>query len=198
MPVRPVRTPGPAGWLAAGLTVLRAYHLAGRPKAKLPGWGSFEGWSGLVRQAVVFAGQPDPADTRAELRDTADTDGLALRRLIEGIDKLDLSRKGLTAAEIVKAVGQEAEPSDWRSALLEAVDSLCDGKPDSKKLGYKLRHFHKRRVNQRFLDVRMVGGSRRWFACGSKVEAEIPDSVSMKSIPGTQSISGRQAKISFQ
>lgn len=148
--------------LAAGLTVLRAYHLAGRPRAKLTPWGSFEGWSDLVRQAVVFAGQPDPADTRAALRENADTDAIALRGLIEGIDRLDLARKGLTAAEIVKAVHQEAEPSDWRAALLEAVDALCEGKPDSKKLGYKLRHFHKRNVAGRFLDFKMYHGARRW------------------------------------
>ncbi|MEZ6073962.1 MAG: hypothetical protein R3C10_27700 [Pirellulales bacterium] len=46
--------------LAAALTVLAAYCRAGRPDQGLKTWGSFEGWSQLVRQALVWAGQPDP------------------------------------------------------------------------------------------------------------------------------------------
>jgi hypothetical protein len=38
--------------LAAALTILRGYCAAGRPDLGLPAWGSFEGWSRLVRSAV--------------------------------------------------------------------------------------------------------------------------------------------------
>jgi hypothetical protein len=50
--------------LAAALTILRAYCVAGRPDQSLPAWGSFEGWTGLVRSAVVWVGMPDPGETR--------------------------------------------------------------------------------------------------------------------------------------
>ena len=57
--------------LSAALAVLHGWVAAGRPEHGLPAWGSYEGWSGLVREAVVFAGLPDPADARAGLQ-TAD------------------------------------------------------------------------------------------------------------------------------
>src|SRR5262249_29720320 len=55
--------------LAAALTILRAYCVAGRPDQNLTAWGSFDGWSRLVRSAVVWAGLPDPAQTRMQLQD---------------------------------------------------------------------------------------------------------------------------------
>ncbi len=49
-----------ADYLSAALTILRAYHVAGRPVQKLPSWGSFTTWSALVRGALVWAGCADP------------------------------------------------------------------------------------------------------------------------------------------
>jgi hypothetical protein len=46
--------------LSAALTILRAYHCAGRPALELPSWGSFTAWSALVRRAIVWAGAADP------------------------------------------------------------------------------------------------------------------------------------------
>lgn len=46
--------------LSAALTILRAWHCAGRPVADLPSWGSFESWSAIIRQALVWVGLPDP------------------------------------------------------------------------------------------------------------------------------------------
>jgi hypothetical protein len=46
--------------LSAALTILRAYHVAGRPDQNLPAWGSFTAWSALVRGALVWAGCDDP------------------------------------------------------------------------------------------------------------------------------------------
>lgn len=51
--------------LTAALTILRAYHCAGRPDQNLPTWGSFEAWSDLVRSAIVWAGASDPFETQA-------------------------------------------------------------------------------------------------------------------------------------
>jgi hypothetical protein len=50
--------------LSAALTILRAFHLAERPSQGLPTWGSFETWSDLVRNAIVWAGAPDPFITQ--------------------------------------------------------------------------------------------------------------------------------------
>lgn len=46
--------------LGAALTILRAFHVAGRPTQGLTPWNSFPVWSSLVREAVVWAGCEDP------------------------------------------------------------------------------------------------------------------------------------------
>jgi hypothetical protein len=53
-----------ADLLARALTIMRAYHLAGRPSQNLSAWGSFVAWSELVRGALVWAGLPDPFQTQ--------------------------------------------------------------------------------------------------------------------------------------
>ena len=50
--------------LTAALTILRAYHVAGRPDQNLPAWGSFDAWSGIVRAALVWCGLSDPHKTQ--------------------------------------------------------------------------------------------------------------------------------------
>ncbi|HWB77391.1 MAG TPA: hypothetical protein VG755_20630 [Nannocystaceae bacterium] len=60
--------------LGAALTILRAYVVAGRPKQRLPPWGSFERWSDLIRGALKWLGLPDPAAARDGLRARADRD----------------------------------------------------------------------------------------------------------------------------
>ncbi|HEX4609259.1 MAG TPA: hypothetical protein VH092_13740 [Urbifossiella sp.] len=75
--------------LSAALTILRGWMAAGRPTHKLPAWGSFEGWSGVVREAVVFAGLSDPGETRQALQSTADRDACAMADILAGLEQLD-------------------------------------------------------------------------------------------------------------
>jgi hypothetical protein len=64
-----------ADLLGHALTILRAYHLAGRPDQRLPAWGSFTTWSALVRGALVWAGCADPFLTQQRAnRDTGEPD----------------------------------------------------------------------------------------------------------------------------
>ncbi|MGE0361460.1 MAG: hypothetical protein AB7H93_12165 [Vicinamibacterales bacterium] len=53
--------------VVAGLTVLRAYAIAGHPERLTP-MGSFNDW-GWIRGALVWTGCADPADTRAAILD---------------------------------------------------------------------------------------------------------------------------------
>ena len=54
--------------VAAGLTILRAFVVAGRPGLdRLKPFGSFEAWSNLVRGALVWLGEPDPCITRKHI-----------------------------------------------------------------------------------------------------------------------------------
>ena len=63
--------------VAAALTVLRAYHVAGRPD-KPPPLQNFVPWSDTLRGAIIWLGQGDPVNTQARLRN-ADPARLALR-----------------------------------------------------------------------------------------------------------------------
>lgn len=54
-------------YVTAGLTVLRAYHIAGRPQQRAP-LGSFTDWSRWVRDALIWLGEADPCDTMEGIR----------------------------------------------------------------------------------------------------------------------------------
>jgi hypothetical protein len=156
--------------LGAALTILRAYHLAGRPDHELKPWGSFESWSRLVRNAVVWCGLPDPGVTRQAVQEQADETGRGLRQLLAALELMDQDRHGLTAAEIVgRAYGDDArDPPDVREMLVAAVEALVS-KPDGRKLGYRLRHLRKRVVDGRFLDLAgQDGGVNRWVVRTSR------------------------------
>jgi hypothetical protein len=49
-------------YIAAALTICRAYFVAGRPN-KAPSLASFESWSDLVRSALMWLGEADPVQT---------------------------------------------------------------------------------------------------------------------------------------
>ena len=86
--------------LPAALTLLRAYAAAAFPSQRLPGWGSYEGWSDLVRSTVVWLGLPDPAQTRAAPGASADGEKGALLDLIHDL------------AELLAAIGSAATSNE--------------------------------------------------------------------------------------
>jgi hypothetical protein len=138
--------------LSATLTILRGWVVAGRPMHNLTPWGSFEGWSRVVRESLVFAGLHDPGATRLELQSTSDRDALAMSALIDALSRMDPDGRGLTTGEIIDAIRKPADPPpEWLPELRAAVEELC-GKLDSRALGYKLRHFKRRNFNGRMID----------------------------------------------
>ena len=56
-----------AKYVGAALTILRAFHVAGRPGAPSP-LGSFEAWSDLVCGALLWLGCANPIESMDELR----------------------------------------------------------------------------------------------------------------------------------
>jgi hypothetical protein len=158
--------------VSAALTILSGWNAAGRPTHGLPAWGSFEGWSGVVREAVVFAGLRDPGETRTALQTTADLDACAMEVLLVALEKMDTQRRGVTTAEIVDLVkpapplrqGQlpASAPPDWHGELRTAIEELC-GKLCGRTLGYRFRHFLHRNFGGRMLDKAAADhGSNRW------------------------------------
>ncbi len=139
----------------AAITILAAYYAAGRPDMNLSPWGSFEGWSNLVRQAVVWAGMADPGASRTDLNSQADREAVALRQLIEGWEEIDPSSAGMTVAAILQELA--AYPTHYeglKSALFELAPPR-DGKTlNPRSIGMKLHHLRRRVVGGKLLDKR--------------------------------------------
>ncbi|WP_166822615.1 hypothetical protein [Thalassoroseus pseudoceratinae] len=149
--------------LSAALTILRAYQVAGKPDMKLPPWGSFEGWSETVRNAVVWVGLTDPGKTRQELSESVDTEVMALRELLEAWSeaKHHIPADGVRLAELLRKL----DPSFWEPKFKLPVDlerlhdAICEfapgksgGLPTPRVLGYRLRGVRRRIVNGCCLD----------------------------------------------
>jgi hypothetical protein len=174
--------------LGAALTVVAAYIRAGKPQQDVKSMGSFEGWSGCVRSALVWADQPDPCETRAEMRKTADPQLTAMGMLLENWQAIDPSLSGLTNGQIIALVFPELVPAaapdaksapskvaeiltgivvseDARSDLQDAVDTLAP-KHTASELGYKLRKFKGRKIGGFVLSQFPRGkGGARWVRC---------------------------------
>jgi hypothetical protein len=146
--------------LAAALTILRGYCAAGRPDQHLPAWGSFEGWSGLVRSAVVWAGLPDPGQTRLLLQEQADVTAESMSVILACWARLDPHRRGLTAAEVIHRLYKEVwvHPPEFHTDLRDALEALL-GKPDARRLGNLLRSYRRRLFQGRYID--QTGSAQR-------------------------------------
>ena len=171
--------------LSAALTVLRGWVVAGRPRSGLSPWGSYESWSDLVREALVWAGLPDPGLTRVALQTAADRNAIAMTALLRDLRRVDCERRGLTASEIVEAARTHPD-------LRAAVEDLA-GRLDTRPLGYALRSFARRNFDGLFLDnAATTGGGVRWaaFPIGEFHTRQPPSPPSPPSPPGESRVSG--------
>jgi hypothetical protein len=134
--------------LTAALTILRAFCAAGRPDQHLPAWGSFEGWSRLVRSAVVWVGLPDPGETRLLLQERADVAAESMGVILRCLEEMDPERRGKTAAEVIQVAKNE---TGSHADLRDALEGLL-GKLDARLLGNKLRSYRRRVFEDRFID----------------------------------------------
>lgn len=133
--------------LGAALTIVRAYHVAGRPVMQLRPMGSFEAWSDLVRSALVWARAADPCDTVTELR-AADARAVAFRAAVEHWPAE--TDDPITANELL----QRATPqTSWRAALVEWCSPRPGADlPTARALGYALRGARRQVVAGHMLD----------------------------------------------
>lgn len=127
----------------AALTVLRAYHVAGRPQQGKP-LGSFGEWSRWVRDALLWLGEADPVATMEAAR-ASDPRLANLTAVIEQWSAV-IGGAGVTTRALIEratgivpvGIGREdyAHP-DFREALLTIAGA--GGAVNSSKLGYWLR-----------------------------------------------------------
>lgn len=140
--------------LGAALTLLAAYLRAGRPTPAggLKPWGSFPGWSAVVRGAVVWVGEPDPIETVIMGRQTTDRVQAAVGVLLAQWEKIDPKAAGLTARQIWDAVNVQRDDLAVLRAAVETLTGAADDKDGPSKLGYKLRKYKGKVIGGRSLD----------------------------------------------
>lgn len=142
------------------LTMLRAHAVAVQAGTapKLKSWGSFEGWSQVVRGAIVLAGLPDPLEAHEELAKLADTTASAHADLVHGWREMCEEQRapdGCTAREALEWLKEDLEAREKNmirelrfSRLHDAIGELCrtNGRPlpDVHGLGYTLRSYRGR------------------------------------------------------
>jgi hypothetical protein len=149
--------------VVAALTILRAYHVAGRP-VKVSPFGDFEDWS-WVRGALVWLDKRDPTETREQIKEN-DPDRATL---VEVMDAWDAAVGG---DEINTAkIGDENDGTYdvLRQRLIDAT-----GRPswNAIAVGRWLTRHKGRPVAGRMLVQRMVLGSSVWCLKGGMTEAD--------------------------
>ena len=166
--------------VAAAITILRAYHVAGRPN-RPPRLQSFEIWSDTVRGALMWLGAGDPAGTMDRLR-KADPVLASLTAVL-----LDVARafgsEPTTAREAIEATdfglswtATEARRKELRDALMAVAGR--GGKIDSRVLGNWLAHKPPTAssIYRRFGRTRRDGGL--WTPAGGRCVASGGEAVS--------------------
>lgn len=118
----------------AAVTMVRAYAAARFPRQNIKPWGSYEAWSDLIRNTIVWAGIPDPWKTRTIVRE-ADRSVELLGLIHDGIVEADPDGVGITSGQIVKLL------DDQHPKLCAAVTELCGAKIDARRIGYALRSY---------------------------------------------------------
>lgn len=116
--------------VCAALTILRAWVVAGRPRLTPRQWGSYEEWTGIVPQALVFAGATDPMGAKLqELADDPDRRDRAA--IIDGIARLapdGISLRGLITS-LYPTDRRQDGPPDGYDQFREALESMTRTKP---------------------------------------------------------------------
>ena len=142
-------------YLIAALTILRAYHVAGRPR-KRQSLGSFEMWSDWVRSALIWLGEEDPCSTTEQVR--AENPELATLRTIITAWDAAIGNRTTTTKELLTIDYNVTDFNPFDTcqtnpavALREALEAVCSehGRPNRKKLGQYLKAVSGRVVDDR-------------------------------------------------
>jgi hypothetical protein len=144
--------------VADALTILRAYHVAGRPK-RPPRLQSFEQWSDTVRGALIWLGAGDPIGTMNRLRKGDPV--LASLTAVLHAWRDAFSSDPTTARQ---AIDTAETQSKLRDALMAVAGR--SGKIDGRALGNWLAHHAADRVVT--LDDDLRPQSVAIVACGQK------------------------------
>lgn len=139
---------------------------------QLTPWGSFDAWSAIVRNAVVWCGMSDPGATRQEVQRESDREAMLLRQLLSAWSEADPHAKGMTVVDAIK------EADGGNVALASAFTELADrtGKVNPRSIGQKLRHLMGRVCGGLCFDRRDTNRGAAWLVCSASDSTASSDS----------------------
>jgi hypothetical protein len=154
----------------AALTILQAYHQAGRPSFGLKPWGSFEDWSKLVRNAVFWVTGQD-CDTRINLALRADPTAEAWRTALAELRAIHGTRP-FTSEQVLGSCALEDPSGATLRAAIEALNmnpkGLC-----GRSLGWILHRHEKVVVDGSYLTRHTGKHKGSWLWVIESVPSEI-------------------------
>lgn len=167
--------------LAAGLTILRAFAVAGSPRGTWHLWGSYEAWSRTVKACLEWLGLPEPLTPRTSGMMTSDLE--ILNTVLLAMQTFDPGGVGITTAELVHLLQKERSAARADSGremdpnLSLLMDQLCPGgrNPTPHSLGCRFRKWKGRVFRGRRL--MSMGDDRdgvKWRVEG--IPTPVPDS----------------------
>jgi putative DNA primase/helicase len=143
--------------VAAALTILRAYHVAGCPPQQLQPWGGFDDWSKSVREPLVWIGLADPCETRkAVLAD--DPEREESLNAVGALHEVFRDKK-FTVKQILK----DCKSHTALKTSMLTVGETHQGEINARRLGWWLRRVRDRIIGGlRVEQMRKVSGVACW------------------------------------
>ena len=155
----------------AALTIVKAYFEAGCPAQGVTAMGSFEPWSDLIRQALVWAGEADPNEGRKDLEAESNPEYEQLAQLLDAWAQCYPKNDAWTLAQVkgdiqIRAALPPQPPNQWNvlQEALGAFDPKYDGKSlNTRVLGDAFRMFQGRTIaGRRFVTAGELHHAQRW------------------------------------
>lgn len=163
--------------VTAALTIIRAYHAAGRPNLNIPNYGSFETWCRFARNPLVWIEKVDPCKSREKVKDS-DPVSANLKELLEawhGVYRTAIKTAKEVAEDVrTKFNSQPRTPEQER--LIDIVEVIAvdnNGIVNNRRLGNFIAKYRDRfEGNFRFVQAGEFRRVQRYIVEKKEVEAE--------------------------
>ncbi len=162
---------------------------------KLTPWGSFEGWSDLVRRLWCGWNCPTPDRQRTELAAQSDREAVALRQLIAGWEEVDFTGSGMTVASVLRELAEHPTCYDTLRGALSELAPPKDGRNlNARSIGAKMHHLRRRVVCGKYLDRRDTNQGAVWKIRGSDSSGSSDSILDSARTGDTHGASARESK----
>ena len=159
-------------YVSLALTVVRAYIVAGHAEQNLKPLGSYGAWTRLVRSALVWLGQPDPA-AAVFSRMAEDPDREILGRMLLAW-RAAFGSSPTAVRDALKYIDNFSASGANRAELTELFRDVAElkGEVNRNRLGRWVARHQGRIVNGlKFVRDTPAGGSERWAVKGVTVDS---------------------------